>query len=95
MSYNNSSLAHWALLILGCFTNGCASFLPYEDDFACKNEDHGQCIHPEAAYREAVTETAPDAGFREVNHSQKKKRRAARSTRLGGRRVRWLSGSCL
>ncbi len=62
-------------LIAGGLLNGCASFLPYEDDFACKNEDHGQCIHPEAAYREAVNQTAPDAGFREVNHAPRKKSR--------------------
>jgi conjugal transfer pilus assembly protein TraV len=27
---------------------------PYSEKFSCKNSDHGQCIHPEKAYEDAV-----------------------------------------
>ncbi|MBS51110.1 MULTISPECIES: TraV family lipoprotein [Sphingobium] len=27
---------------------------PYPEKFSCKNSDHGQCIHPERAYEDAV-----------------------------------------
>jgi conjugal transfer pilus assembly protein TraV len=27
---------------------------PYSEKFSCKNSDHGQCIHPEQAYEDAV-----------------------------------------
>lgn len=27
---------------------------PYSEKFSCKNSDHGQCIHPEKAYADAV-----------------------------------------
>jgi conjugal transfer pilus assembly protein TraV len=48
-------------LVAPCVISGCSTFLPYESDFACKNSDHGKCIHPEAAYAEATAATAPDA----------------------------------
>lgn len=38
--------------------SGCASIgslmSPYSEKFSCKNSDHGQCIHPEKAYADAV-----------------------------------------
>lgn len=38
--------------------SGCASvgalMSPYSEKFDCKNNDHGQCIHPERAYEDAV-----------------------------------------
>ncbi|NKJ00361.1 TraV family lipoprotein [Novosphingobium sp. SG707] len=38
--------------------NGCASIgsmmSPYSEKFSCKNRDHGQCIHPDRAYADAV-----------------------------------------
>jgi conjugal transfer pilus assembly protein TraV len=27
---------------------------PYSEKFSCKNSDHGQCIHPDQAYEDAV-----------------------------------------
>lgn len=37
---------------------GCAAvgslMSPYSEKFSCKNDDHGQCIHPERAYSDAV-----------------------------------------
>jgi conjugal transfer pilus assembly protein TraV len=29
---------------------------PYSETFSCKNSDHGQCIHPEKAYADAVAD---------------------------------------
>ncbi|SEJ92248.1 conjugal transfer pilus assembly protein TraV [Sphingobium sp. AP50] len=38
--------------------SGCASIgslmSPYSEKFSCKNNDHGQCIHPDQAYADAV-----------------------------------------
>lgn len=42
----------------------CAKvFMPYENDFACKNTDHGKCIHPEEAYAESVAKSGGGAQF--------------------------------
>lgn len=41
------------LLLGGCTTIG-SMMSPYSEKFSCKNDDHGQCIHPERAYEEAV-----------------------------------------
>lgn len=41
------------LLLSGCATLGSA-LSPYSEKFSCKNSDHGQCIHPEQAYEDAV-----------------------------------------
>jgi conjugal transfer pilus assembly protein TraV len=41
---------------------GCAAvgsmMSPYPEKFSCKNDDHGQCIHPERAYEDALVGTA-------------------------------------
>jgi Type IV conjugative transfer system lipoprotein (TraV). len=41
-----------------CTISACASFgsvmSPYSEKFSCKNDDHGQCIHPERAYEDAA-----------------------------------------
>lgn len=41
---------------------GCAAvgsmMSPYPEKFSCKNDDHGQCIHPERAYEDAVAGAA-------------------------------------
>ncbi|MDF0491120.1 TraV family lipoprotein [Sphingobium sp. H39-3-25] len=37
----------------GCATVG-SMMSPYSEKFDCKNKDHGQCIHPEKAYEDAV-----------------------------------------
>ncbi len=46
-----------ALLLLGllpaCTAIGSA-MSPYSEKFSCKNSDHGQCIHPDRAYADAV-----------------------------------------
>lgn len=43
-----------ALTMLGgCATLGSA-MSPYSEKFSCKNDDHGQCLHPEQAYADAV-----------------------------------------
>jgi conjugal transfer pilus assembly protein TraV len=57
MSRNSIIMAVMAPFVI----SGCSTFLPYESEFACKNSDHGKCIHPEAAYAEATAATAPDA----------------------------------
>ena len=41
------------LILAGCTTIG-SMMSPYSEKFSCKNDDHGQCIHPERAYEEAV-----------------------------------------
>ncbi|MDF0487724.1 TraV family lipoprotein [Sphingomonas sp. H39-1-10] len=40
-------------LLSGCATLGSV-LSPYSEKFSCKNSDHGQCIHPEQAYADAV-----------------------------------------
>lgn len=42
----------------GCATVG-SLMSPYSEKFSCKNSDHGQCIHPEKAYDDAVAGRAP------------------------------------
>lgn len=37
----------------GCATVG-SMMSPYSEKFSCKNSDHGQCIHPDKAYEDAV-----------------------------------------
>jgi conjugal transfer pilus assembly protein TraV len=46
-------LAITMLLLGGCTAIGSA-MSPYSEKFACKNDDHGQCIHPDKAYEDAV-----------------------------------------
>ena len=41
----------------GCATVG-AMLSPYSEKFDCKNSDHGQCIHPDRAYEDAVAGVA-------------------------------------
>jgi conjugal transfer pilus assembly protein TraV len=51
-------LARGALMSLPLLLGGCASLgslmSPYSERFSCRNSDHGQCIHPERAYDDAV-----------------------------------------
>jgi len=46
-------LAVCALALSGCATVG-SMMSPYSEKFSCKNSDHGQCIHPNQAYADAV-----------------------------------------
>lgn len=45
-------LAALPVLLTGCAPLG-ALMSPYSEKFSCKNDDHGQCIHPERAYEDA------------------------------------------
>lgn len=67
-------LASPALLLLlgalpGCTTLGSA-MSPYPEKFSCKNSDHGQCIHPEKAYVDAVAGRASKSDPRVTNGSK-------------------------
>lgn len=42
----------------GCATIG-SMMSPYSEKFSCKNSDHGQCIHPEKAYEDALAGRRP------------------------------------
>lgn len=42
-----------ASALSGCTALGSA-MSPYSEKFSCKNDDHGQCIHPEKAYEDAA-----------------------------------------
>jgi len=41
------------LALQGCATMGSV-MSPYSEKFSCKNSDHGQCIHPDQAYADAL-----------------------------------------
>lgn len=43
---------------LGACTTIGSLLSPYPEKFSCKNPDHGQCIHPDQAYADAVAERA-------------------------------------
>ena len=47
------ALAAGPLLLSGCTALGSA-MSPYSEKFSCKNDDHGQCIHPEKAHEDAT-----------------------------------------
>jgi conjugal transfer pilus assembly protein TraV len=47
-----------AFPLSGCATVG-SIMSPYSEKFSCKNSDHGQCIHPEKAYEDAVAGRTP------------------------------------
>ena len=57
-------LFHRTFLSLGLLAalSGCATvgsmMSPYSEKFDCKNSDHGQCIHPDRAYEDAVAGVA-------------------------------------
>ncbi|QSR19448.1 TraV family lipoprotein [Novosphingobium sp. KA1] len=44
--------------LIGLSLSGCAAvgsvMSPYSEKFSCKNSDHGQCIHPDQAYADAL-----------------------------------------
>ena len=52
------TLASLTLPLGGCATVG-SLMSPYSEKFSCKNSDHGQCIHPENAYEDAIAGRAP------------------------------------
>ncbi|MBT0667388.1 TraV family lipoprotein [Novosphingobium profundi] len=58
LALNRSVLALSLLASLaGCAAVGSV-LSPYSEKFDCKNSDHGQCIHPERAYADAVAGVA-------------------------------------
>lgn len=69
--------------------SGCAAvgsmMSPYSEKFSCKNDDHGQCIHPERAYEDAVAGVASKSDPAVTN--DKKMLRGAPAEN-GGRRGR-------
>ncbi|RJG52369.1 conjugal transfer protein TraV [Sphingobium terrigena] len=74
-----------SLLLSGCATMG-SLMSPYSEKFSCKNDDHGQCIHPERAYEDAVAGVASKSdpavtNDRKMLHDQP----AAERARSGGR----------
>ncbi|WP_454798439.1 TraV family lipoprotein [Novosphingobium lindaniclasticum] len=46
-----------AATLPGCAAMG-SMMSPYPEKFSCKNDDHGQCIHPQQAYEDAVAGAA-------------------------------------
>lgn len=71
---NAARLSSAALLLLlgilpGCTTLGSA-MSPYPEKFSCKNSDHGQCIHPEKAYADAVAGRASKSDPKVTNSSK-------------------------
>jgi len=64
---------HRAFLSLGLLAalGGCATvgslMSPYSEKFDCKNSDHGQCIHPDRAYADAVAGVASKSDPRVTN----------------------------
>lgn len=57
-SLHRTLLSFGVLLSLsGCATVG-SMMSPYSEKFSCKNDDHGQCIHPDRAYADAVAGVA-------------------------------------
>jgi conjugal transfer pilus assembly protein TraV len=59
LSHIHSARAAGLLLLPALMTlGGCAAvgslMSPYSEKFSCKNSDHGQCIHPDKAYEDAV-----------------------------------------
>jgi len=54
----SATRARLALLLSAVALSGCTTIgsmmSPYSEKFSCKNSDHGQCIHPDKAYADAV-----------------------------------------
>jgi len=79
--------ASTALLLSSCATMG-SLMSPYSEKFSCKNNDHGQCIHPERAYEDAVAGVASKSdpnvtNDRKMLRDQPAAARAQRSGRAG------------
>lgn len=70
------------LLLSGCATLGSV-MSPYSEKFSCKNDDHGQCIHPEQAYQDAVAGVASKSDPKVTN--DRKLLKEAKDQQAGGR----------
>jgi conjugal transfer pilus assembly protein TraV len=58
-----------ALLLSGCATMG-SLMSPYSEKFSCKNDDHGQCIHPERPMRTRSPGSRPKSDPAVTNDSK-------------------------
>jgi conjugal transfer pilus assembly protein TraV len=85
-----SSLRHAAApLLLLASLPACTAIgsvmSPYPEKFSCKNSDHGQCIHPERAYEDAVAGAVSRSDPRVTNDRKMLKGSAAASHGSTGR----------
>jgi conjugal transfer pilus assembly protein TraV len=64
-------------LLQGCAAVG-SMMSPYSEKFSCKNDDHGQCIHPERAYEDAVAGAVSKSDPRVTTGAAKAANTAAR-----------------
>ncbi|MCP5400518.1 MAG: TraV family lipoprotein [Sphingomonas sp.] len=81
-----------AILPAAALLSSCAMLgsvmSPYSETFSCKNSDHGQCVHPEQAYEDAVAGRASHSDLEITNDAkllkaQRDDRRAAGSAAPG------------
>ncbi|MFK4873822.1 TraV family lipoprotein [Novosphingobium sp. ZW T3_23] len=69
-------------LLQGCAAVG-SMMSPYSEKFSCKNEDHGQCIHPERAYEDALAGAVSKSDPRVTTGGAKAANTAARRKGAG------------
>lgn len=74
------------LLLPGCTAMG-SLMSPYSEKFSCKNDDHGQCIHPEQAYADAVAGVSSKSDPRVTNDRALLKDKADQSSSRKNRRA--------
>lgn len=68
-------------LLTGCATVG-SMMSPYSEKFDCKNSDHGQCIHPDKAYADAVAGVASKSDPNVTNDRKMLRGNAPRPARV-------------
>lgn len=68
----------------GCATLG-SIMSPYSEKFSCKNDDHGQCIHPEKAYADAVAGATSKSDPAVTNDKAMLRERGGKRTGTRGR----------
>lgn len=66
----------------GCATVG-SMMSPYSEKFSCKNDDHGQCVHPDKAYADAVAGVATKSDPSVTNDKKMLRGSAPRPVRPG------------
>lgn len=69
-------------LLSGCATLGSV-MSPYSEKFDCKNSDHGQCVHPDKAYADAVAGVATKSDPSVTNDKAMLKGSSPRPARAG------------
>ena len=80
-----------AALLPACTTVG-SLMSPYSEKFSCKNSDHGQCIHPDKAYADAIADM-PSRSDPVVNNDKAMLRDKANSPANSGASKRKNSGA--